>query len=217
MPVSIRKTPSTGMVDAAERPPISALSRLALLHDEASETESLAALLNRSPWLAGALALAALATAAVAAPRTHTAPLIVWLLLIGGAVAALWRLHLRALGSPVERGTLAGFAQDLSAILIYAGFAWGAGVLLALPQDAGPALSAGFTGGVALIVAGALRMRHVSLRFLVPVTAMGAFAAAMVRADARAGTVAGIVMAGLVVAAASRLIERPQPCIPPHP
>jgi hypothetical protein len=182
------------------------LSRLAALHDEAAETAHLANLLGRAPWMAGLLGSGALATALFCAQAVSSFSLAAWLMLVTGAVAAIGWSYGKAIEEPFDRGALKTFATNLSAILLYAGAAWGAGLFLALPADMGLAGSIAFTATICALVAGILRARDMAFSFLVPATAVGAFSSLM--RDASLTDALGILAGGLLVAAAATLLER---------
>ena len=192
---------------APETPPAHAyLARLAALHDEAAETAHLANLLGRGPWMAGLLGLGALATAWFCAGSVSSVSLGVWLILVTVAVAAVARSYGQAIEVPFDRTALKAFARSLSAILLYAGAAWGAGLFLALPDSVGLAGSIAFTATISAFVAGILRARDMAFSFLVPATAVGAFCTLM--RDANLTDALGILAGGLLVAAAATLLER---------
>jgi len=182
------------------------LARLASLHDEAAETAHLANLLGRAPWMAGLLGLGALATALFCARSVSAPSLAVWLLLMTGAVGAIARRYGKAIEAPFDRTSLKIFARNLSAILLYAGAAWGAGLFLALPESLGLAGSIAFTATLTALMAGVLRARDMAFSFLVPATAVGAFSSLM--HDASLTDALGILAGGLLVAAATMLLER---------
>jgi len=182
------------------------LARLAALHDEAAETAHLANLLSRGPWMAGLLGVAALATAFFSARSVSSVSLGAWLMLVTIAVAAVGRSYGQAIEAPFDRAALKTFARNLSAILLYAGAAWGAGLFLALPDSVGLAGTIAFTATVSALVAGILRARDMAFSFLVPATAVGAFCTLM--RDANLTDALGILAGGLLVAAAATLLER---------
>lgn len=199
--------PESAAVQPADATPAHAyLARLAALHDEAAETAHLANLLSRAPWTAGLLGLGALATAFFCAQDVSSASLGIWLALVTGAVAAVGRSYSKAIEAPFDRTTLKGFARNLSAILLYAGAAWGAGIFLALPDSVGLAGTIAFTAVISAVVAGILRARDMAFSFLVPVTTVGAFCALM--RDGNLTGALGILAGGLLVAAAATLLER---------
>jgi len=192
--------------DAPAVPAHAYLARLAALHDEAAETAHLANLLGRAPWATGLLGLSALATAFFFARSVSAVPLAVWLILVTAAVAAVGRSYGKAIEAPFDRTALKTFARSLSAILLYAGAVWGAGLFLALPSTLGLPGSIAFTATVTALIAGILRARDMAFSFLVPATAMGAFCALM--RDANLTATFGILAGGLLVGAATSLLDR---------
>lgn len=196
-------SPST---ESAATPAHAYLARLSALHDEAAETAHLANLLSRAPWVAGLLGLAALGTGLLSAGAISSVSLGTWLLLVTVAVAAIARSYGKAIEAPFDRAALKAFARSLSAILLYAGAAWGAGLFLALPDSVGLAGTMAFAATISAFVAGILRARDMAFSFLVPATAIGAFCTLM--RDANLTDALGILAAGLLVAAAATLLER---------
>jgi hypothetical protein len=192
--------------DATAIPAHAYLARLAALHDEAAETAHLANLLGRAPWVAGLLGVSALATAVFCAQAVSAASLAVWLVLMTAAVAAIGRIYSKAIEAPFDRATLTTFVRSLSAILLYAGAAWGAGLFLALPSTLGLPGSIAFTATVTALMAGVLRARDMAFSFLVPATAMAAFCALM--RDANLTATFGILAGGLLVGSAASLLDR---------
>lgn len=220
MAVTLRHPPaSSAPAPAAPKPefakPVHAyLARLAALHDEAAETAHLANLLGRAPWVATILGVAALAVAALSTASAWAVT--IWLALIAAGIVAIARAYNQSIHAPFERTTLKGFAQDVSASLLYLGFAWGAAVFLVLPADLGVAAAVAFTAGTATILAGVLRARDVAFCFLVPASAMGAFCALMRPVDANFAVMAAILAGGAVAAGAAYLIERISGHFPAH-
>jgi hypothetical protein len=222
MAVSLRQTsvtpsPVERTPGPAEPKPVLAhayLARLSALYDEAAQTAHLANLLGRAPWAAGVLGVGALATALATAQTVSTAGLVTWLLLIAAGVVAMSRAYGRAIEAPFERAILKGFAQDVSATLLYAGFAWGAGLFLALPADIGILPCVAFTAGMSIVLACLLRARDVAFCFLVPATAMGAFAAPMRPLEGNAATMLAILAGGLAAAGIAALAERLSAALP---
>jgi hypothetical protein len=192
--------------ESAATPAHAYLARLSALHDEAAETAHLANLLSRAPWVAGLLGLAALGTGLLSAGAVSSVSLGTWLLLVTVAVAAIARSYGKAIEAPFDRAALKAFARSLSAILLYAGAAWGAGLFLALPDSVGLAGTMAFAATISAFVAGILRARDMAFSFLVPATAIGAFCTLM--RDANLTDALGILAAGLLVAAAATLLER---------
>jgi hypothetical protein len=190
----------------APNPAHAYLARLASLHDEAAETAHLANLLGRAPWVAGLFGLGALVTAFFCAGVVSSFSLAAWLMLVTAGVAAIGRSYGKAIEQPFDRPALKDFARSLSAILLYAGAAWGAGIFLALPGELSLAASIAFTATIGAMVAGVLRARDMAFSFLVPATAVGAFSSLM--RDASLTDALGILAGGILVAAAATLLER---------
>jgi hypothetical protein len=156
------------------------LSRLKALHSEAEETALLANLLGRSLYATMTLALAS--AAAIALANTGLAREAAFGVLMLCALGALMRAYRHAIAVPFERAALRSFAEDLNAIFLYAGFAWGAGAFLALAADAHPVAVVVFSAGVSAVLAAILRRLAPSLNFIVPVailTALSALARAL--------------------------------------
>jgi hypothetical protein len=172
------------------------LTQLARLHNEAAETATLANLLGRAPQAMAAVTLSALVVAGLSLGAMPPAEVVVWLVLVGAGVIALWRAYARAIEAPFELFALKSFAGDLSAILFYAGFAWGAGAFLALAPQANIAAAALFAGVPCAALA--LSLRGNSLLFILPAGMMTA-AACLVR------PVGGFAAAGLVLAAGATI------------
>jgi len=196
----------TSETPSAATPAHAYLARLAALHDEAAETAHLANLLGRGPLIAGLLGLGALATAFFSIRSVSPISLGTWLILVTIAVAAIARSYGQAIEAPFDRAALKTFARSLSAILLYAGAAWGAGLFLALPDSVGLAGTIAFTATVSALAAGILRARDMAFSFLVPATAVGAFCTLM--RDANLTDALGILAGGLLVAAAAVLLDR---------
>ena len=154
-----------------------ALSRLAALHQEAVETARLANLLGRS--LYAIIALPALAALVLALGAPALPEMIAWAILMGFACLALGRSYAHAIHQPFERATLHGFAQDLSAGLLYTGFAWGAGAFLVLPADSTGAIVIAFAAAPSVLLAALLRERQTVLLFVAPVAALTSLACVM--------------------------------------
>jgi hypothetical protein len=144
------------------------LAQLARLHDEAAKTSVLANLLGRAPQAMGALTACALAAVALSYGAVPLQQAVVWFALVGAGAVAVWRAYARAIDAPFELFTLRAFSADLTAILFYTGFAWGAGAFLALAPQGNVVAAALFVGVPAALVAGLLRSQMPALVFLVP-------------------------------------------------
>jgi hypothetical protein len=153
----------------------SAIAKLAALHAEAEESAKLAHMLGRSLYVAIALPLAATFTI-ILASSAGTAPRVAWAILVVAASVAIARTYASAIDQPFERKVLRGFEQDLMAVLIYAGCAWGAGAFLVLtntaPLGAALVFAAGPAAGLGLLLCD----RNAILLFLAPVALLTSFA-----------------------------------------
>ncbi len=156
-------------------PDSDAVSRLSILHSEAQETALLANLLGRTLFAGLFLAIAAAVSIIVAhAPLARE---VSWgLLMLIGAGALLW-VYIRTIGSPFERSALRDFGSDLSAVLFYNGFAWGAGAFLILPPESNPVVALLFSACTGVMIAAILREREPVVIFVVPVALLTALAA----------------------------------------
>jgi hypothetical protein len=150
------------------------MARLAALHAEAEETARLANLLGRS--LPVAIAFAAMAALVLAFGGSGLAPSLAWaafMLVASGAAALAYR---RTISQPFAHAALKSFSQDFHAILVFAGFAWGAGAFLAIPAAAPPGTAMLFATGASVLLAVLLREREALFLFLAPTAALTAFA-----------------------------------------
>jgi hypothetical protein len=182
------------------------IARLAELHDEAAETALLANLLGRMPYIAAALAAAGGAVALL----SHAAvpPLLTWLVLVAAGLIAVMRAYVTTIAAPFERAPLRFFARDLQAIMLYVGFAWGAGSFLALPATVGVLQALAFSAGAIVLVALVVRASDAVACFAIPVTVLSV-AAALIQPFANGALAsAAILAAGLLVMAASYFSER---------
>lgn len=152
------------------------LARLSALHEEARETAELANLLGRAPMVAASLVAAAALTATLGQSMTAPAETIAWLILMLVGVGALLRAYAQAIRAPFERAPLKAFSEDAKSVLLYAGFAWGAGAFLALPDYTGSAGAVLFAAAGAGLVAFAIRSVQHSFVFLIPAAGLTAFA-----------------------------------------
>jgi hypothetical protein len=150
------------------------VSKLSVVHCELQETALLANLLVRSVYAGLALAGAT----AIAIALTHATVIRdgSWGLLMFVGVGALFWAYLRTIRSPFKNSALRLFGADFSAILFYAGFAWGAGAFLVLPPDSGPVATVLFSACTVVLVANILRAREPVVIFAVPVALLTALA-----------------------------------------
>jgi hypothetical protein len=168
------------------------LAKLAALHREAEETARLANLLGRSAGIAVAIAGGSASAALLISSLSNTATL-VWLFLLLAGAAALLVAYARTIRAPFERAALVSFREDLKAVLLYAGFAWGAGAWLMLPYDVGSAATVAFAAVPVGAIAALSRDRDAAFLFGVPVTALVSFASVL-RPFSDAGLDAGLIL-----------------------
>ncbi|HTT97523.1 MAG TPA: hypothetical protein VMF58_05700 [Rhizomicrobium sp.] len=150
------------------------VARLAMLHGEAQETARLANVLGRSVHVA--IAFAVMATATLALGGNGFLEGAVWAAFVTVAIIAIAVAYRRTIRKPFERAALKSFSQDLNAILVFSGFAWGAGSFLALPAAAGIAATVAFSAGAGVVIALLLREQERVFLFLAPVAALTSFA-----------------------------------------
>jgi hypothetical protein len=151
------------------------LARLSAVHAEAQETALLANLLGRTLF-AGLVLATATAIAVVEAHASLVREISWGLLMLIGVGALIWA-YLTTIGSPFAISALRVFGADLSGILFYAGFAWGAGAFLILPFDSGPVAAVLFSACMAVVVASILREPEPVVIFVVPVALLTGLAA----------------------------------------
>jgi hypothetical protein len=194
--------------------PHAELAHLAELHAEARETALLANLLGRAPYAMVGLAVAAGISVAFAAGAMPADQIVAWLILMIAGLGAMARAYSRAIAAPFERATLKSFSQDLTAITVYLGFAWGAGAFLMLPTLI-PFSAVTYAAITSAGFAALLRERNIALGFLVPVSVLSALACVI--RPLPGGVLAGFLVlaacasvAGLIALAARFTAPRPQ-------
>jgi hypothetical protein len=194
--------PSPSLAESEEP----ALRRLAFLHEECVETARHAEQLARTPLAACALIFGCAIVVALSAQSVPLGTLGLWALLVLAGAFGMLRLVQQTERAAFELMPLRAFALDLNAMLLYAGFAWGAGAFLAVPPDASALTLEWYAVGASLAVTGLFRAPVPTLCFVVPSTSL-AVAAALVGA---AGTPAAamIMLLALVLAGSSSWAER---------
>lgn len=186
--------------------PVTALARLKFLHAEAAETAHLANLLGRS--LHAALALPILAILAIGmSDDVSPAAQLAWCGFVIAIAIAMLFAYRHAMKRPFERTALKDFAKDLSAILLFAGFAWGAGAFLALSSGASTIAVVLFAAVPAVTIACLLRDREALYLFLAPVAALTA-AACLLKPFADSLLAAALVIAASAGIAAATLLSK---------
>jgi hypothetical protein len=156
------------------RETLNPVAKLAILHDEAQDTARLANLLGRSIYVS--VAFTVMAIAAFALGGTGLLEGITWAVFVSVGVVAIALAYRRTIRQPFERAALKSFSQDLNAILVFAGFAWGAGAFLVLPATAGMGAVVAFSAGAGAIIALLLREQECVFLFLAPTAALASFA-----------------------------------------
>jgi hypothetical protein len=189
------------IVDEASDP--RPLAQLRAVHDEALETSRLANLLGRTLYLGMLLPVLLLAALLLAAPPLTRALSFGAIVLMG--VGALSYACRNAMGAPFERQALKKFSADLDAILLYIGFAWGAGAFLILPANTEPATAVLFSACTAALVASVVREREAVLMFAAPAGLLTALAAFLRPLELAPATAALAVMACFFVAGSAAL------------
>ena len=203
-PADFSFTDEAGRPIGEYEPP--ALVRLAHLQGEAVETARIANLLGRTPPAAGALFASCALIAAASAGAVPAIMLGLWTLFVTAAALAMLRAARQVSRSAFELLPLRAFALDLNAVMLYAGFAWGAGAFLALPPGAQGWMLAAFAIGGAAAIGMLLRARNATLYFLAPNVVLAAGSALLGPAGWDAA--AGLLALGLALAGAAELLER---------
>ena len=184
-----------------------AVVKLAQLHAEAEETARLANLLGRS--LHAAIALPVLAFVSLGfADGTSLARASVWFAFVAIGSLAILRCYTHAIGQPFQRPALKAFAKEMSPILLYAGFAWGAGAFLALPAGSNMFAAVLFVTAPTLAIVALLRERDAAYLFLAPSAVLTSFASVLTPFAGGALTAGLILVAGGALAAAMVLSQR---------
>lgn len=187
----------------ASEPP--SLGRLKELHAEAEETALLSNLLGRSLYAAITLSLAA--AAAIVFADTGVARELSWAALMLFGIGAMMRAYRHTIAAPFERAALRSFAEDLNAILLYAGFAWGAGAFLALSADAYPAVVLLFSAGISVAIAAILRKAVPAIHFIAPAAVMTAASVLLRALPGGMLTALGVLAACTLVAGVALLVD----------
>jgi len=190
-----------------DRQPANAIVKLALLHAEAEETARLANLLGRSLHAAIALPVLAFLTLGFTDGISLTRAT-VWFAFVAVGSLAILRCYTHAIGQPFQRPALKAFAKELSPILLYAGFAWGAGAFLALPAGTNMFAATLFVAGPAIALVALLRERDAAYLFLAPSALLSAFASVLTPFAGGALTAGMIIVACGALAAAMVYSQR---------
>ena len=182
--------------------------KLAALHVEARETARLANLLGRSAYVVLALPALTLAALAIGGLNDGLVRPLVWAAFMAVAVAAIVIAYRHAIGRPFECDALKSFSQDLSAILLFAGFTWGAGAFLAMPANMPMGAMAIFVAAGGASVGLLLREQEMLFRFLAPAAVLTSLACVLRPSTGGALDLALVLAASAVIAGTSMLAER---------
>ena len=184
--------------DSAPQPgaiPHDYLARLPVLHAEAARDARLGGFLSRSVQAAGPLMLAGAASLFAGGGTLQSD--FVWSVLVLAGIAAMIVNYLRGQPGTANRVNLDVAAADLRAILLYTGFAWGAGAFLALPAAPGAALALAFAAGPALLMAVLLKDEGGVAAFAGPCFGL-AVTAALVKHWPEGRIIAPVLLAGWI-------------------
>jgi hypothetical protein len=183
--------------------------RLARLHDEAQDTARLANLLGRS--LHAAVALVLMGTATLVLGGAALAESATWAVFVLAAAGAVLFAYSRTIRQPFERAALKSFSRDLNAILVFAGFAWGAGAFLTLPATASVAAIVLFSAGAGAVIALLLREQECAFLFLAPIAFLTSFACVLRPISGGALDTSVVLIACSLVAGGIALAARHRP------
>jgi hypothetical protein len=184
------------------------VTRLAVLHTEARETARLANLLGRSAYTVLAFPAMTLATLALSGLGAGLLRGLVWTVFMAVATGAILIAYRRAIGQPFERAALKSFSQDLSATLVFASFAWGAGAYLALAPSSAIGTPALFVTIAAAAIGLLLREREMAFLFLAPAAVLTAIACVLRPMSGGVLDAALVLVASAIVAGMAVLAER---------
>jgi hypothetical protein len=184
------------------------VARLAMLHAEARETARLANLLGRSAYAVLALPAITIAALVLSGFGAGFVPALVWLVFMSVASAAILMVYRRTIGQPFERAALKSFSLDLSAILVFAGFAWGAGAFLGMTAHTALGVPALFVATAAAVIGLLLREREMVFLFLAPAAVLASFACVLRPTTGGALDSALVLIASAIVGGAALVAER---------
>jgi hypothetical protein len=184
------------------------LVKLAALHVEARETARLANLLGRSAHLVLALPVLALAVLAVTGLSDGVVRPVVWTAFMAAATTVIGIVYRRAISRPIACNALKSFSQDLSATLLFAGFAWGAGAFLAMPADMPTGAMAVFAAAAGASVGLLLREQKMLFHFLAPAAGVTSLACVLRPSTGGALDLVLVLIVSPAIASAGMLAER---------
>ncbi len=183
------------------------LAKLKSLHAEAEETARLANLLGRSLYVGIALPVLGILTLGLSIDMSP-APQLVWCGFVAAVAGAMLLSYRHAMKRPFERPALKDFAKDLSAILLFAGFAWGSGAFLALPTGTIGIAAIAFVAVPSILVAYLFRDREALFLFLGPAAALTVTASLTKPFAGGAWLAAAVLTTSAAIAGAAMLYQR---------
>jgi hypothetical protein len=184
------------------------IARLASLHAEARETARLANLLGRSAYAVLAFPAITITTLVLSGFGAGLVQALVWCVFMSVATAAILIAYRRTIGQPFERPALNSFSLDLSAILVFAGFAWGSGAFLAMSAHTPMGVPALFVATAAAIVGLLLRERAMVFLFVAPAAVLASFACVLRPTTGGALDSALVLIASAIVGGIATVAER---------
>jgi hypothetical protein len=184
------------------------VARLAVLHAEARETARLANLLGRSAYAVLAFPAGTIVTLVLSGFGAGIVQALVWCAFMTAASAAVLIVYRRTIGQPFERAALQSFSLDLSAILMFAGFAWGSGAFLAMMPHTAVGVPALFVAAAAAMIGLLLRERAMVFLFLAPAAVIASFACVLRPTTGGAFDSALVLIASAIVGGVATVAER---------
>jgi hypothetical protein len=187
------------------------LARLPVLHAEAAENLRLLGFVGRSAIAASFLMVAGAVTLLLVGSTLPSD--FVWSVLVLAGVSAMTFNYIRSQArAPLRRIRLENAAADLRAMLLYTGFAWGAGAFLVLPGGTAPVHAIAFAVLPAVALALLLRDESGVTAFIAPVAILAAAACLFRHGPGAAFTAAIIPASGIAIVCALWLRgSRPRP------
>ena len=157
-------------------PAATPLVRLVRLHEEFAIAAHLAGALTRVPYAAYALLTGCGLLVSASLHAVTPLLLVLWTSLVLAAALGLKGIARQAERTGAELLPLRAATQDLNAMLLYAGFAWGSGAFLLTPALLSAGSLLGFSAGSAAVAALVLGARTPLMVFVIPVHLLSAAA-----------------------------------------
>jgi hypothetical protein len=183
------------------------IAKLKSLHAEAEETARLANLLGRSLYAGIALPILGVVTLGLSVDMSP-GPQLAWCGFLAAVAGAMLLAYRHAMQRPFERPALKDFAKDLSAILLFAGFAWGSGAFLALPTGTTAVPAILFVAVPSIVIAYLLRDREALFLFLAPSAVLAVIASLVKPFDGGVWLAALLLATSGAIAGATVLYQR---------